>query len=98
MNDSTKSYFELLAFIISKYLFNAKIILYGSRARGDSREGSDIDVAIDNGTPIEEPIMSAIIGEIEESNLPICFDVVDFYEVSRSIQQEILKDGIVWKK
>lgn len=40
--------------------------------------------------------MTAIIGDIEDSMLPIKFDLVDIKSVSESMQNEILKDGVVW--
>jgi predicted nucleotidyltransferase len=84
--------------IIVKYLPDAKIILYGSRARGDAREGSDIDVALDMGKEIDRLAMVNIVGDLEESSLPIHFDIVDFTKVSLDMQKRILRDGVIWKK
>jgi predicted nucleotidyltransferase len=97
-NNFTELYKDIIVPIIVKYLPDAKIILYGSRARGDAREGSDIDVALDMGHAIDTLIMSNIIGDLEESQLPICFDIVDFRKISEDMQNRIFKDGIVWKK
>lgn len=98
MNNSTELYKNIIISIIIKYAPDAKIILYGSRARGDAREGSDIDVALDVGHDISESIMRNIINDLEESNIPINFDIVDFQFVSESMQKRILKDGVVWKE
>jgi predicted nucleotidyltransferase len=98
VNNRITLYKDIIVPIIIKYAPNAKIILYGSRARGDAREGSDIDVALDMGDKIDTLLMSNIIGDLEESKLPICFDIVDFRRVSEDMQKEILKDGIVWKQ
>lgn len=96
-NNFTENYKNIIVPIINKYLPEAKIILYGSRARGDFHEGSDIDVALDLGCKIDTLIISKIIGDLEESRLPIEFDIVDFWRVSEEMQKEILKDGIIWK-
>jgi predicted nucleotidyltransferase len=98
MINNTEKYKYIILPIITKYLPNAKVILYGSRARKDAKEGSDIDIALDAHKKIDGLTMSMINGDLEESNLPICFDVVDFKAVSQHMQEEILKDGIVWKK
>lgn len=98
MNNFTELYKEIIVPIIVKYAPDAKIILYGSRARGDFREGSDIDVALDMGNKMDTLIISKIIGGLEESSLPIKFDIVDFKRVSPEMQKEILKDGVVWKQ
>ena len=98
MNNFTELYKEIIVPIIVKYAPDVKIILYGSRARGDFREGSDIDVALDMGNKMDTLIISKIIGDLEESSLPIKFDIVDFRRVSPEMQKEILKDGVVWKQ
>lgn len=48
--------------IIEKYLPNAKIILYGSRARNDNQEGADIDIALDAGDKIDRVLMGSLLG------------------------------------
>ena len=98
MNDNTEKYKHIILPIIAKHLPNAKIILYGSRARKDARQGSDIDIALDMGKKIDSLVLSKIMGDLEESNLPICYDIVDFQAMSEHMQKEILKDGIVWKE
>ena len=72
--------------------------MYGSRARGDFKGGSDIDIALDMGHKIDTLIISKIVGDLEESNLPVLFDIVDFQVVSESLQKEIIKDGVIWKR
>ncbi len=98
MQSFTEKYKKIIIPIISKQLPTAKIILYGSRARKDERKGSDIDIALDTGKKIASAYMSAILQELEDSDLPINFDIIDFYAVSERMQQEILKDGVIWQK
>lgn len=97
MENFTESYKAIIVPIIRKYLPDAKIILYGSRARGDFRNGSDIDIALDMGCKIERLTISKIVGDLEESRLPIDFDIVDLWSVSEDMQKEISKDGVTWK-
>jgi len=98
MNDNTEKYKHIILPIIIKHLPDAKVILYGSRARKDAREGSDIDIALDMGKKIDRTIFNKILGDLEESRLPIRYDIVDFHLVSEHMQKEILKDGITWKE
>jgi len=97
VNNYTESYKNIIVPIIRKYLPDSKIILYGSRARKNFKEGADIDIALDIDHKIDNLILSKIIGDLEESKLPIRFDIVDFWDVSPKIQKEIRKDGIIWK-
>lgn len=87
---------QLIA-IISSYLPAARIVLFGSRARGDNTPESDIDVAIDNQHPIAVGTLYAIKEAIEESHIPFSVDVVDIHAVSASFKAQIMKEGIIWK-
>lgn len=98
MDNNTEKYKQIILPIIVTYLPDAKVILYGSRARKDAREGSDIDVALDTGKKIDSTVFNKILGDLEESRLPICYDIVDFNAVSERMQKEIVKDGVLWKE
>ncbi len=97
MNEHLEEYKDIIVSIILKHVPQAKIILYGSRARGDSKEGSDIDIALDIGTPIDKSLLSEIEWDLEDSDLPILFDIVDLAKISADMKKNILKDGIIWK-
>ena len=94
----TEDYKKIIVQIIRTHMPNAKIILYGSRARHDDKAGSDIDIALDAGAPINERSINNIMHDLEESQLPIYFDIVDFHRVSKEMQQDILREGVVWQK
>lgn len=50
-----------------------KVVIYGSRAKGNYREGSDIDLVF-YGENLTLDIMFEIEEKIEELNLPYMFD------------------------
>ncbi len=82
--------------LITKYLPQANIYLFGSRARKDNTPQSDIDIAIENKTKIDSSILSNIREEIEESTIPFTVDIVDLNDVSKELREQILKDKIQW--
>jgi len=92
-----KEYNEILIKIICKHLPNSKIYLFGSRARKTNEPTSDIDIAIDDGSPIKLITLSNIREDIEESTVPFCVDIVDLQTVSLEMKQEILKEKVEWK-
>ena len=68
-----------------------KVILFGSRARGDNHERSDIDLAIQGGDTV------AFAASADE-DIPtlLMFDVVDLDKpVQSELLEEIRKDGVV---
>ena len=77
-----------------KYSIN-KVILFGSRARGDNTERSDIDIDIDIAVyggdfdsfywVVKEKVHSLLSFDVVEADKPI----------SEELKQEIEKDGVI---
>lgn len=57
-----------------------KALLYGSRAKGNHKPGSDIDLTL-SGPQLTENMLSKLLGKFDESNLP--------YQVDLSIKDNI---------
>lgn len=60
-----------------------KVILFGSRARGDYTRASDIDLAVCGGN-----ITDFALDIDEETSTPLKYDIVD---LNSAIQEELLK-------
>jgi uncharacterized protein len=100
MNEANKrfeSYMKKLLEIIHAKLPGCRVYLFGSRARGTHQPGADIDLALDMGKPIDFTIIVSLLGEIEESNIPLMVDLVDLYTASDVFKREVNKEGIEWK-
>jgi predicted nucleotidyltransferase len=66
-----------------------RVILFGSRARGDYRRESDIDLAVYGG----DPALFHLALE-EETDTLLCFDVVDMkYPLQPALAEAIQKEG-----
>ena len=52
-----------------------RIILFGSRARGDARQGSDVDLAIE-GEHLSSAELAAMQERLEESTIPYRVDLL----------------------
>jgi predicted nucleotidyltransferase len=74
--------------IFEKYDSIEKVIIYGSRAKGNYREGSDIDLTLIGN--LERRDLMNILDEIDESYIPYLFDI-SIYE---QLNSESLKDHI----
>lgn len=94
-----KEIFDQIKGIIRDELgdYHASVFLYGSWARGEEEQSSDIDVAIFNeevGLP--KRLIMTIRDRLEESTVPYHVDVVDLSKVNRTFREEVLKEGIEW--
>lgn len=83
--------------IIEMFYPHAKIYLFGSYAGNNSSKTSDLDIAIDAGSPMPLIDKAKIFSMIDVLNMPQKTDVVDFHRAPLSLQENILKHGIVWK-
>jgi predicted nucleotidyltransferase len=63
--------------IFEKYGEVDEVIIYGSRAKGNYREGSDVDITL-LGNALTENIKSKIYGDIDDLNTPYLFDISVF--------------------
>lgn len=97
MNCQLKSYKENLPqnvkigiIALAKRCNTDKVILFGSRARGDNSPQSDVDIAISGGNTVE--FACSIDDDIETL---LMFDVVDLDGVVQKELREIInKEGV----
>ena len=73
-----------------------KAYIFGSRAMGNYKKGSDIDIAI-IGSKIDFETTSRLHGRLnEELPIPYFVDVVDFNSIDiENLKQHILNEGVV---
>jgi uncharacterized protein len=76
----------------AKRVANAqRVLLFGSRARGDAHERSDFDIAIETPHPEKLPELRAVL---EENPLTLlAFDVVDLSSVCPEFRDRILAEA-----
>src|SRR5438552_2238157 len=86
-------YLATLQHIFKKYVPDKIIWAYGSRIKGQSHEGSDLDLVIKdpNGLEISSRDMIALRETIQESNLPFLVDLLDWTMLPQDFQNEIEK-------
>ena len=66
-----------------------QVLVFGSRAKGNSKAGSDIDLAL-KGEDITDETISRLRAALDELPLPYFFDIVDY----ASVQNKDLQDHI----
>jgi predicted nucleotidyltransferase len=73
-----------------------KLILFGSRARGDSHERSDFDVAVEAPQILDEE-WAAWVLEVKENSPTLCgMDLILMKEkMSQDLLVEIQREGVV---
>ena len=89
----TFDYFEIVKQIVLKQVPNDAfaIFLFGSRAAGNAKALSDIDIGILGTEPLPMIVKAHLDAELEESIVPFKIDLIDFYQVDKDFKKEALK-------
>ncbi len=76
---------------------NVKIVVFGSRIRGDNIASSDIDIGIIPKGEFDRGELALLREYIDDSNIPYNVDIVDFSTTSEQFKKEALRDAEIWK-
>jgi len=81
--------------IVEKYPIE-KVILYGSYARGDATDTSDIDLVVESRGRLRNRKIFALGGELLDV-LPVRVDVYDILEIANpsTMYDNIQKEGVI---
>jgi predicted nucleotidyltransferase len=71
-----------------------RVILFGSRARGDARERSDIDLAV-RAPDVSQRDWLAIVEAVENAETLLRIDLVRLEEAPEALRERILAEGRV---
>ena len=90
---------ELLRDAVTEFLGDmpAKVVLFGSRARGEHRPASDVDIGIVPRGKIDRRRLALLREKIDDLNIPYKVEIVDLSEASADLREQALKDCVVWK-
>lgn len=88
--------YELLEELLVKPLnkMGAKVWIFGSRARGDQKKFSDIDILFESSHEISLGQLSQLREALEESDLPYKVDIVNVHDLADSYRNNVLKDRV----
>ena len=84
---------EQIIKVIDIFFPEAKIYLFGSRARGDYVATSDIDIAIDAKDPLSMTQKGQIVSMIDALNIPQKVDVVDLNRIPHCSKRKYHERG-----
>jgi predicted nucleotidyltransferase len=76
---------------------DAAVWLFGSCARGDVRQHSDIDIAILPRDDLAPGFLAELAADIEESTIPYDVDLVDLRHADPALVDEVRREGVKWR-
>ncbi len=75
----------------------ADVWLFGSCARGDVMQHSDIDIAILPRDELPSDFFGNLAEKIDESSIPYEVDIVDLRHAATSLVDEVRREGAKWR-
>jgi predicted nucleotidyltransferase len=76
---------------------DAEVWLFGSCARDETRQHSDIDIGIMPRNGLALDFFAALSADIEDSTIPYDVDLVDLRGADPALVAEIRREGVKWK-
>jgi uncharacterized protein len=83
--------------ILAQHLPTATVMAFGSRVGGKPRKYSDLDLAVtvpQGQEPLTLRTLRQLRESFEDSNLPICVDIVDWALADSSFKQAVTAQGM----
>jgi predicted nucleotidyltransferase len=92
----TEATIEKIQGIFSRFPAIEKAVLYGSRAKGNYKTGSDIDLTL-YGEELTSDLCSTIASELDDLLLPYTIDLSIFDELNHAeLREHIERVGMVF--
>ena len=86
----TKNQLNIFIKILSSHANEiSEVKIFGSRARGDNKKNSDIDIAV----KFLRPIQGILAEEFEKSNFPYSVDIINLENAGEKLLENIERDG-----
>ena len=86
---------DLVADILAAHVPGCEVRAYGSRAKGNARPWSDLDLAVVAPAPLDWRTLARLRSAFEESGMLISVDVHDWRDLPERFRDEIARDYVV---
>jgi predicted nucleotidyltransferase len=92
-----KATIQKICAVLARYPQVEKAVLYGSRAKGDYKNGSDIDLTLCGGADLSLDVLYKIMNEIDDLLLPYTIDLSIFRDISDpDVVEHIQRVGVIF--
>jgi type I restriction enzyme S subunit len=93
MPELNETHLTLVRRIVTKRLPGCEVRIFGSRARGDAKPWSDLDLTVVDEMPISDLALAEARADFEESDLPFGVDLVPWSELPASLRRAVRREG-----
>lgn len=93
--DLGEAEWSIVQTILQMHVPDREVWAFGSRAKWNAKEFSDLDLAVIGQTPLKPAVSAALADDFANSDLPWKVDVVDWATTSESFRKIIARDKVV---
>jgi uncharacterized protein len=86
---------EIVRAIVGRFVPGMEVRAFGSRAAGNARRHSDLDLVVMTKWPLEVVVLAGMSAAFSDSSLPFTVDVLDWASLDESFRRLILEGSIV---
>lgn len=80
--------------ILKEQVPGAQVFAFGSRVNGKPAKYADLDLAVSLSRPLPLRTLRMLKDAFEDSDLPVCVDVVDWSQADEQFKTSVLASGI----
>ncbi len=92
-----ESTIEKICGVFADYPQVEKAVLYGSRAKGNYKNGSDIDLTLHGGAELTRNVLYRIMDDLDDLLLPYTIDLSIFSDISDvDVVEHIQRVGVTF--
>jgi len=77
---------------------DAEVWLFGSCARDEVMQHSDIDIAVSPKDELPSGLLADLAADIEDSDIIYDVDLVDLRNAAPALVDEVRREGVPWRK
>ena len=93
--DLKEEHLRMVLRILRETVPRCEVWAFGSRATGNARPGSDLDIALRDTGLVPLTRLGALREAFEESSLPFFVDILDWNAMPESFRENIRRDRIL---
>ena len=96
--DINPTHLETIQRILTAHVPDCEVRAFGSRAKWNAEDYSDLDLAVVSGQPLRWRALGDLRDAFEESDLPFRVDVLDWHDISDRFKNIIQEDYAILSK
>ena len=93
MADIPEKYLSIVKEILSRFVPDCEVRVFGSRVQGKARQYSDLDLAIVGSSKLPDALIYDMKEAFAESDLPWRVDVLDWWAITAEFREVIERKG-----